>query len=111
LGLVVDALFGSVGEVVSLELQRCDDVAVSDAVAVIAGSCSRVDESAFVVYRLVLAVEVAVMAFLEGRLPFLAIPDIVAQTLDALAWEPAEDLSVLMASDAEARRYANNRIH
>jgi 1-deoxy-D-xylulose-5-phosphate reductoisomerase len=55
--------------------------------------------------------EVAVMAFLEGRLPFLAIPDIVAQTLDALAWEPAEDLAVLMASDAEARRYANNRIH
>ncbi|MEY3516421.1 MAG: hypothetical protein RIS67_638 [Pseudomonadota bacterium] len=55
--------------------------------------------------------EVAVMAFLEGRLPFLAIPDIVAQTLDALAWEPAADLSVLMASDAEARRYANNRIH
>ncbi len=55
--------------------------------------------------------EVAVMAFLAGRLPFLAIPDIVAQTLDALAWEPAEDLSVLMASDAEARRYANNRIH
>jgi 1-deoxy-D-xylulose-5-phosphate reductoisomerase len=55
--------------------------------------------------------EVAVMAFLEGRLPFLAIPDIVAQTLDALAWEPAEDLSVLMASDAEARRYANDRIH
>ncbi|MEY3372170.1 MAG: 1-deoxy-D-xylulose 5-phosphate reductoisomerase [Pseudomonadota bacterium] len=55
--------------------------------------------------------EVAVMAFLEGRLPFLAIPDIVAQTLDSVAWEPAEDLSVLMASDAEARRYANNRIH
>ena len=55
--------------------------------------------------------EVAVMAFLEGRLSFLAIPDIVAQTLDALAWEPAADLSVLMASDAEARRYANNRIH
>lgn len=55
--------------------------------------------------------EVAVMAFLEGRLPFLAIPDIVAQTLDSVAWEPAEDLSVLMASDTEARRYANNRIH
>ncbi len=55
--------------------------------------------------------EVAVVAFLEGRLPFLAIPDIVAQTLDSVAWEPAEDLSVLMASDAEARRYANNRIH
>jgi 1-deoxy-D-xylulose-5-phosphate reductoisomerase len=55
--------------------------------------------------------EVAVMAFLEGRLPFLGIADIVAQTLDALAWEPAADLAVLMASDAEARRFANHRIH
>ena len=55
--------------------------------------------------------EVAVMAFLEGRLPFLGIADIVAQTLDALAWEPAADLAVLMASDAEARRLANQRIH
>ena len=55
--------------------------------------------------------EVAVTAFLEGRLPFLGIADIVAQTLDALAWEPAADLAVLMASDAEARRFANQRIH
>ena len=55
--------------------------------------------------------EVAVMAFLEGRLPFLAIADIVADTLDAVVWEPALDLSVLMASDAEARRFANQRIH
>jgi 1-deoxy-D-xylulose-5-phosphate reductoisomerase len=55
--------------------------------------------------------EVAVTAFLEGRLPFLAIADIVAQSLDAVPWEPAVDLSVLMASDAEARRYANHRIH
>jgi hypothetical protein len=73
LGLVVDALFGSVGEVVSLKLERCDDVAVSDAVAVIAGSCSGVDESALVVHRLVLPVEVAVMAFavLAGVSDFL----------------------------------------
>jgi 1-deoxy-D-xylulose-5-phosphate reductoisomerase len=55
--------------------------------------------------------EVAVTAFLERRLPFLAIADIVAQSLDAVPWEPAVDLSVLMASDAEARRYANHRIH
>ena len=54
--------------------------------------------------------EVAVMAFLEGRLPFLAIADIVAETLDAVTWEPAADLSVLMASDAEARRFAVHRI-
>jgi hypothetical protein len=73
LGLVVDALFGSIGEVDSLQLKRCDYVAVSYAVAVIAGSCSRVDESAFVVYRLVLSVEVAVMAFavLAGVSDFL----------------------------------------
>ena len=55
--------------------------------------------------------EVAVMAFLGGRLPFLAIADIVAETLDAVPWEPAADLAVLMASDAEARRFADNRIH
>lgn len=63
MGLVVVALFGPVGEVVSLKLERSDNVAVSYAVAVIAGSCSGVDEPTFVVDWLVLPVEVSVMAF------------------------------------------------
>ncbi|WP_297801240.1 1-deoxy-D-xylulose-5-phosphate reductoisomerase [Arenimonas sp. GDDSR-1] len=55
--------------------------------------------------------EIAVMAFLEGRLPFLGIADIVGEVLETVHWEPAADLSVLMASDAEARRCAIQRIH
>src|SRR5919197_3465556 len=50
--------------------------------------------------------EVAVAAFLEGRLPFLAIADVVAETLDAVDGTPARDLDELMALDAEARRHA-----
>ena len=55
--------------------------------------------------------EIAVMAFLDGRLPFLGIADVVGEVLEAVRWEPAADLSVLMASDAEARRCAILRIH
>ncbi|MFT3806774.1 1-deoxy-D-xylulose-5-phosphate reductoisomerase [Arenimonas sp.] len=50
--------------------------------------------------------EVAVAAFLEGRLPFLGIPDLIEATLAAQAIEPAADLGVLLASDREARRRA-----
>jgi 1-deoxy-D-xylulose-5-phosphate reductoisomerase len=50
--------------------------------------------------------EIAVSRFLDGRLPFLAIADVIASTLDAVVWEPADDLAVLMASDVEARRHA-----
>lgn len=50
--------------------------------------------------------EIAVSRFLDGRLPFLAIADVIAATLDAVVWEPAEQLAVLLASDAEARRCA-----
>jgi hypothetical protein len=73
LSLVVCALFGPIAEIVSLKLERCDDVAFSYAVAVIAGPCSRVKQSAFVVDWLVLPVEVAVMAFaiLAGVFDFL----------------------------------------
>jgi len=50
--------------------------------------------------------EVAVAAFLAGQLPFLDIPGVIEETLSALPAEPADDLAVLIATDAQARRYA-----
>jgi 1-deoxy-D-xylulose-5-phosphate reductoisomerase len=50
--------------------------------------------------------EVAVEAFLGGRIPFLAIPRIVAQALDRTAnFEPA-DIAGVLGADSEARRGA-----
>jgi 1-deoxy-D-xylulose-5-phosphate reductoisomerase len=50
--------------------------------------------------------EVAVAAFLEGRLPFLAIAEVVEETLEASTGAPARDLDELVEFDAEARRLA-----
>ena len=50
--------------------------------------------------------EVAVAAFLAGRLPFLGIPALIEATLAALPAEPADDLAVLLACDRQARRRA-----
>lgn len=50
--------------------------------------------------------EVAVAAFLAGRLPFLGIPALIQATLDAIPAEPADDLDVLLGCDARARRQA-----
>lgn len=50
--------------------------------------------------------EIAVTRFLQGSLKFLAIAEVIAETMAAVAWEPADDLAVLLASDAEARRQA-----
>jgi 1-deoxy-D-xylulose-5-phosphate reductoisomerase len=50
--------------------------------------------------------EVAVAAFLEGRLPFLGIAYTVEETLGAVDGAPARDLDELLAADAEARRLA-----
>ena len=52
--------------------------------------------------------EVAVAAFLDGRLPFLAIPALIEATLDAMHIEPDDDLAVLRACDAAARRRARD---
>ena len=52
--------------------------------------------------------EVAVAAFLDGRLPFLAIPSLIEATLDAVPVEPDDDLAVLRACDAAARRRARD---
>ncbi len=54
--------------------------------------------------------EVAVEAFLGGRIPFLAIPTIVAKALDRIAnFEPG-DLGAVLEADSEARRCARQTI-
>jgi 1-deoxy-D-xylulose-5-phosphate reductoisomerase len=50
--------------------------------------------------------EVAVAAFLDGRLPFLGIPDVVEGTLNATNTVAARNLDELVGIDAEARRTA-----
>ncbi|EGV52395.1 1-deoxy-D-xylulose 5-phosphate reductoisomerase [endosymbiont of Riftia pachyptila (vent Ph05)] len=50
--------------------------------------------------------EVAVARFLEGNLDFLGIPQVVEQTLNAFAVEPAETLELLLEQDHRAREYA-----
>jgi 1-deoxy-D-xylulose-5-phosphate reductoisomerase len=50
--------------------------------------------------------EIAVAAFLDGKLSFLGIPALIEATLSALPAEPAEDLAVLMHCDGQARRKA-----
>jgi 1-deoxy-D-xylulose-5-phosphate reductoisomerase len=54
--------------------------------------------------------EVAVHAFLAGRLPFLGIAETVEETLAAVSGEPARDLGELIEADAEARRLAERRL-
>jgi 1-deoxy-D-xylulose-5-phosphate reductoisomerase len=50
--------------------------------------------------------EVAVAAFLEGRLSFLGIAEVVADALAAVGGEPARGLDDLVEADAQARRLA-----
>jgi 1-deoxy-D-xylulose-5-phosphate reductoisomerase len=50
--------------------------------------------------------EVAVAAFLAGRLPFLAIAEVVADALGAADSSPARDVAELLEADAAARQLA-----
>jgi 1-deoxy-D-xylulose-5-phosphate reductoisomerase len=50
--------------------------------------------------------EVAVGGFLEGRLPFLGIAEVVEETLEQSEGEPARDLDDLIEADAGAGRIA-----
>ena len=50
--------------------------------------------------------EVAVDAFLAGRLPFTSIARVIADTLEAVPAAEASDLGAVMAADREARRAA-----
>ena len=54
--------------------------------------------------------EVAVEAFLGGRLPFIGIPRVVEETLSSLAAAPADELEAVIAADGQARRIARDRM-
>ena len=54
--------------------------------------------------------EVAVAAFLAGRIPFLAIPQVVAHVLDRTANFEPPDLASVLGADAEGRRGAESRV-
>jgi 1-deoxy-D-xylulose-5-phosphate reductoisomerase len=54
--------------------------------------------------------EIAVAAFLDGRLPFLGIADAVEETLAAVDGRAAGDLDDLIQADADARRLAGGRL-
>jgi 1-deoxy-D-xylulose-5-phosphate reductoisomerase len=52
--------------------------------------------------------EVAVEAFLAGRLRFTAIAEVIEATLDAVRSEAASDLAIVLDADARARRSASS---
>lgn len=54
--------------------------------------------------------EVAVAAFLEGVIPFLAIPQVVEHTLGQIRNFEPTDLAAVLALDAEARRVASGSL-
>ena len=54
--------------------------------------------------------EVAVAAFMDDRLPFLGIAEVVEETLAAVDGTAAATLEDLVEKDAEARRHAEERL-
>jgi 1-deoxy-D-xylulose-5-phosphate reductoisomerase len=54
--------------------------------------------------------EVAVAAFLAGRLPFLAIAEVVGETLAAAETDPVRDLDDLVEADCAARAIAEGTL-
>ena len=54
--------------------------------------------------------EVAVEAFLAGRLPFTAIPHVIETTLQSMQPTGADSLQTVMEADAAARRAAMERV-
>ncbi len=54
--------------------------------------------------------EIAVASFLEGRLPYRRIADVIAATLDTIAPTVADDLNAVMLADALARDTASTII-
>jgi 1-deoxy-D-xylulose-5-phosphate reductoisomerase len=54
--------------------------------------------------------EVAVAAFLAGRLRFTAIAEVIAETLEVVQPRRADDLGPIMDADARARSEANQRV-
>ena len=94
-----------------LETFRCLELAVESGkkAAIVecggeVGACSVRTVAAPIVLNA--ANEVAVEAFLEGRLPFLGIAEIVEKCLTWLGDEPVENVEDVYACDHEARRFA-----
>ncbi len=54
--------------------------------------------------------EIAVTAFMARRIPFLAIPVVVEQTLGAIKNTEPADLAAILATDAEARHVASAKL-
>ncbi len=54
--------------------------------------------------------EIAVAAFLDGRLPFLAIPQVVEATLQAVPVSEPTEIATVLSTDAESRRVAAEKI-
>jgi 1-deoxy-D-xylulose-5-phosphate reductoisomerase len=54
--------------------------------------------------------EIAVAAFLESRIPFLAIPKVVEQTLGLVSHADPVDLAEVLAIDRDARRIAADQL-
>lgn len=54
--------------------------------------------------------EIAVEAFLQGRVRFTDIPVIISQTLAAVAVVPADSFDVIFSKDSEARKFACARV-
>ncbi|HEY4584153.1 MAG TPA: 1-deoxy-D-xylulose-5-phosphate reductoisomerase [Acidimicrobiia bacterium] len=54
--------------------------------------------------------EVAVEAFLQHRLGFLGIAEVVARTLEAVPWREVTDVETVLAADADARATAASLI-
>ena len=52
--------------------------------------------------------EIAVAAFLDGRMSYLEIPVIVEKTLNAVATSPADSLERILDIDAQARKVAHD---
>jgi 1-deoxy-D-xylulose-5-phosphate reductoisomerase len=52
--------------------------------------------------------EVAVAAFLDEKIPFLKIVEIIQETLNSLPSEVAKNLDVILKADAKAREIASN---
>ena len=54
--------------------------------------------------------EIAVAAFLDHQLSFLAIPEVIAATMDAIPVAPTPDLDAVFTADAHARELAARQI-
>ena len=54
--------------------------------------------------------EVAVAAFLDGRLPFLSIAEVVADAIERVDGAPANDIDDLLEADARARALAGETV-